>query len=156
MTNSEVLLIHGPNLGLLGRRKVGIYGVKSLKNIEKEVEDFFAQHHIKLVSFQSNHEGALVDFLNDRYLCYLNSQETLQCRGLIINAGAYTHTSVAIRDALEVFQDLNAPIFEVHISNVFARETFRHHSFISPLARGVICGLGTQGYLAAARSLAEG
>ena len=126
-------IINGPNLNLLGTREPEIYGTTTLADIEAMCEARAAAHGMQAVCFQSNDEGELVNTIQ---------QARTQAAGLIINAGAYSHTSVAILDAL---QAVEAPIMEVHLSNIFAREEFRHHSYISGIAAGVICGLGAQG-----------
>ena len=149
MTNSEVLLINGPNLGCLGKRQPEVYGSESLTDIEKKVTDLFAASKVAVRCLQSNHEGILVDFLNAKFLSF----DTCPLLGIIINPGAFTHTSIALRDALEMFHSKKVPLLEVHLSNVFARESFRHHSYISGIATGVICGLGTFGYEAAAQKI---
>lgn len=138
-----VYVLNGPNLNLLGTREPEIYGPMSLDDISKKTSE-----HLKALGFgcdfrQTNDEGKLVDWI----------QEIEQKgAGVIINAGAYSHTSIAVRDALSA---LSKPVVEVHLSNIFARENFRHHSFISEVANGVICGLGPQGYLLAADAMNE-
>jgi 3-dehydroquinate dehydratase-2 len=141
MTGSIVIL-NGPNLNLLGTREPEIYGTTRLADIEKYCVDAAQKHGFTVAFKQTNHEGELVEWV----------QQSADARGLIINAGAYTHTSVALHDALK---SVRAPIIEVHISNIFAREPFRHHSYVSPLAKGVICGLGVQGYVLAIEALAQ-
>jgi 3-dehydroquinate dehydratase II len=141
------LLINGPNLSLLGKRQPEIYGSKTLAEIELELSQICGNEGSSLQAFQSDCEGQIVSFLGSRFLEV--SDRKLDCNGIIINPGAYTHTSVAIRDALACFHSTLIPIVEVHISNVFTRESFRHHSYISPVASGVICGLGTHGYILA-------
>lgn len=131
---NHVHIINGPNLNLLGQREPAIYGTETLADIEAACLDRCREHGFELVFNQSNDEGRLVDMIQA-------AREN--ARGLIINAGAYTHTSIALHDALK---SVNCPIFEVHLSNIFARESFRHHSYISSLAKGVICGLGWRGY----------
>ncbi|MCO6481010.1 MAG: type II 3-dehydroquinate dehydratase [Phaeodactylibacter sp.] len=137
----KLIIINGPNLNLLGKREPGIYGSQSF-------EDYFAGllrqfPDIMLEYFQSNHEGALIDKLHEVGFSY---------DGIILNAGAYTHTSVAIADAIAA---IRTPVIEVHISNVHKREEFRHHSFLSPNCRGIIAGLGLKGYELALRSFLE-
>jgi len=131
----QILVIHGPNLNLLGTREPGIYGARTLPQIDADLAESAAKAGITLESFQSNHEGALVDRV----------QAAAQdgCRFIIINPAAYTHTSVALRDALAA---VALPFVEVHLSNIHKREAFRQHSYFSDLADGVICGLGAQGY----------
>jgi 3-dehydroquinate dehydratase-2 len=135
-------IINGPNLNLLGTREPEIYGTTTLADIEAMCAARARSHKISVACFQSNDEGELVNIIQ---------QARQQAAGLIINAGAYSHTSVAILDAL---QAVEAPIMEVHLSNIFAREEFRHHSYISGIAAGVICGLGAQGYEMAIDALA--
>jgi len=131
----QILVIHGPNLNLLGTREPGVYGSQTLAQIDADLVEMAAKAGVTLNTFQSNHEGALVDRI----------QAAAQdgCKYIIINPAAYTHTSVAMRDALA---GVALPFVEVHLSNVHKREAFRHHSFFSELADGVICGLGAQGY----------
>lgn len=131
----QVLVIHGPNLNLLGSREPAVYGSQTLAQIDADLLKMAADAGHELKSFQSNHEGALVDRI----------QAAAQdgSRFIIINPAAYTHTSVAIRDALAA---VALPFIEVHLSNVHKREAFRQHSYLSDLAVGVICGLGAQGY----------
>ncbi|OYU25598.1 MAG: type II 3-dehydroquinate dehydratase [Burkholderiales bacterium PBB2] len=131
----QILVIHGPNLNLLGSREPGVYGSRTLAQIDADLQEMATNAGYGLKSFQSNHEGALVDRI----------QAAAQdgSRFIIINPAAYTHTSVAIRDALAA---VALPFIEVHLSNVHKREAFRQHSYLSDLAVGVICGLGAQGY----------
>ena len=131
----KIIILNGPNLNLLGEREINQYGSSALKDIEKSCNDYSKQNNIKLSFFQSNIEGELVDQIQSSR----NNQD-----GLIINAGGYTHTSVAIHDALEI---LKIPIIELHISNIYNREEFRHKSLISKVAKGVICGFGADGYV---------
>ncbi|MCV2420306.1 type II 3-dehydroquinate dehydratase [Paucibacter sp. DJ2R-2] len=131
----QILVIHGPNLNLLGTREPGVYGSQTLAQIDADLAEMATNAGAELKSFQSNHEGALVDRIQAA------AQEG--CRFIIINPAAYTHTSVAIRDALAA---VALPFIEVHLSNVHKREAFRQHSYFSELAVGVICGLGAQGY----------
>ncbi len=139
----KVTLINGPNLNLLGKRSPEIYGSQTLADIEAGLREQAEQLSIELDCFQDNSEGALVS--------KIQSCET-ESDGVIINPGAYSHTSIAIRDALEY---LSHPIIEVHLSNIFQREEFRAHSFVSELAAGVICGLGPKGYSLALDALDE-
>jgi 3-dehydroquinate dehydratase-2 len=129
-----LLVLHGPNLNLLGKREPGIYGVQTLESINALLTE--AAHHLsaQLDIFQSNHEGALVD----RIQAALGHQQ-----GILINPGAYTHTSVAIRDAIAA---VGLPTVEVHLSNIYQREAFRHHSYIAPVAIGQISGFGVESY----------
>lgn len=131
----QILVLHGPNLNLLGTREPGVYGSRTLPQIDDELREIAAKAGIKLESFQSNHEGGLVDRIQAARLD--------GTAFIIINPAAYTHTSVAMRDALAA---VALPFVEVHLSNIHKREAFRHHSFFSELAEGVICGLGAQGY----------
>ncbi|MBT9493720.1 MAG: type II 3-dehydroquinate dehydratase [Paucibacter sp.] len=131
----QILVIHGPNLNLLGTREPGVYGSQTLAQIDADLAAQAAIAGAELKSFQSNHEGALVD--------RIQAAGSDGCRFIIINPAAYTHTSVAMRDALAA---VALPFVEVHLSNIHKRESFRHHSFFSALADGVICGLGAQGY----------
>ena len=132
---NKIIILNGPNLNLLGEREKDQYGNKTLKDIENDCNKFASKNKIKLSFYQSNIEGELVDEIQKSR----NNQD-----GLIINAGGYTHTSVAIHDALKI---LKIPIIELHISNVYNREEFRHKSLISKVAKGVICGFGADGYL---------
>jgi len=138
----KILVIQGPNLNALGRRQPEHYGTKTLAQINAALEARAKELGASLVCFQSNHEGALVDFLQ---------AESAQAQGIIINPGALTHYGISLRDALV---DSGLPIIEVHLSNIFAREEWRHHSVVSAIARGVICGLGWRGYIAALEILA--
>jgi 3-dehydroquinate dehydratase-2 len=131
----QILVLHGPNLNLLGSREPAVYGSTTLVQIDTNLAEIAAKAGFSLESFQSNHEGALVD--------RIQTAAREGCRFIIINPAAYTHTSVAMRDALAA---VDLPFIEVHLSNIHKRETFRHHSFFSELALGVICGLGAQGY----------
>jgi 3-dehydroquinate dehydratase-2 len=133
----KILLIHGPNLNMLGRREPEIYGHTTLAQIDAAVHDRASAAGATLLAFQSNHEGALIDFIQ---------AEGWDAAGIIINPGALTHYGLALRDALA---SMHAPILEVHLSNVYKRETFRHTSVIAPIAAGQIAGLGWQGYLLA-------
>jgi 3-dehydroquinate dehydratase-2 len=132
-----MLLVHGPNLNLLGERKPELYGTTTLGDIERDVTRAAREVGFEVACFQSNHEGAAIDFLQE---------QRTQAAGLIINAGGWTHTSVALRDAIESVQ---FPAVEVHISNTHAREEFRHRSLIADVCVGSIAGLGRAGYTAA-------
>lgn len=132
---SRILVIHGPNLNLLGKREPEVYGHLTLNDINQSLIEQAKQQDCALDTFQSNHEGAIVDRI------HLAQEQGVQF--IIINPAAYTHTSVALRDAL---LGVNIPFIEVHLSNVHAREAFRHHSHLSDKAVGVICGLGAKGY----------
>ena len=139
----KVLVVNGPNLNLLGEREPAVYGRTTLADVEKS-----CRRHAKGVGLavdfrQSNHEGELVTWIQEARAGH---------QAIVINAGAYSHTSIAILDALQAYA---GPIVEVHLSNIFKREPFRHHSHVSAVARGVICGLGATGYLLALSALAE-
>lgn len=136
-------ILNGPNLNMLGRREAGIYGTQTLDDIEALCATECAKLDIEMVFDQTNSEGELVTMIQ-------NTQGVAD--GIIINAGAYTHTSIAVHDAL---RSVKLPVIEIHLSNVFAREEFRHHSYISPVALGVICGFGTTSYTLAITALAE-
>tara|TARA_X000001036_G_scaffold241984_1_gene225781 strand:- start:3490 stop:3930 length:441 start_codon:yes stop_codon:yes gene_type:complete len=131
----KIIVINGPNLNLLGEREKEKYGSISLKNIEANCLKYANDNNLDVFFTQSNVEGELINFIQ-------NSREKYS--GLIINAGGYTHTSVSIRDALAV---LKIPIIELHITNIYSREEFRHKSLISDIATGIICGFGTKGYI---------
>jgi 3-dehydroquinate dehydratase-2 len=133
----KILLIHGPNLNMLGRREPGIYGHTTLAQIDDAVRERAEAAGATLLAFQSNHEGALIDFIQ---------AEGWDADGIIINPGALTHYGLSLRDALA---SLAAPIVEVHLSNVYKREAFRHTSVVAPIASGQIAGLGWRGYLLA-------
>lgn len=132
---ARVLIVNGPNLNLLGAREPGIYGSRTLVEIERELVELAHRHRAEVMFFQSNHEGALVD--------RLHAARSEAVDFIVINAGAYTHTSIALRDALAA---VAIPFIEVHLSNVHAREAFRHRSFLADLAVGSVVGLGWAGY----------
>tara|TARA_B100000900_G_scaffold161919_1_gene137482 strand:- start:184 stop:615 length:432 start_codon:yes stop_codon:yes gene_type:complete len=132
---SKIIILNGPNLNLLGEREKNQYGNFTLSDIEKNCKEYAKKNDIELSMFQSNIEGDLVEKIQA-------SRNTHD--GLIINAGGYTHTSVAIHDALKI---LKIPIIELHISNIYNREEFRHKSLISKVAKGIICGFGADGYI---------
>lgn len=138
-----VTLLNGPNLNLLGLRQPEIYGRETLADVAAKAAELAEDLGLSLRALQSNHEGQLVDWIQE-------------CRGksagIILNPGAYSHTSVAILDALNAF---DGPVLEVHISNIHKRESFRHHSYVSLRADGVIAGFGTEGYLLAVRRMAS-
>ena len=136
-----IFLINGPNLNLLGLRQPEIYGSETLADVEAKVAALAAEFGMPLEAMQSNHEGGLVEMIH---------RARTEAAGIIINPGAYSHTSVAILDALNAF---DGPVLEVHISNSHKREAFRHHSFVSARAEGVIAGFGTEGYLLALRRM---
>jgi 3-dehydroquinate dehydratase-2 len=138
-----VLVLNGPNLNMLGKRQPEIYGRETLEDAEAACRDEAARLGLGIEFFQSNHEGLLVDRIQ---------AARDQNSAIVINAGAYTHTSVALLDALNAAE---LPAVEVHISNIYKREAFRHRSYISPAAVGVIAGLGVQGYLLALQALAR-
>ncbi|MBC3788776.1 3-dehydroquinate dehydratase-2 [Spirosoma sp. LMG 31448] len=135
----QILIINGPNLNLLGKREPAIYGSRSFVDYLKTIEPLFPE--VQLRYFQSNHEGELLDKIHEL---------GFDVDGIVINAGAFTHTSIALADALSA---VSAPAVEVHISNVHARESFRHHSYLSAKCKGVIVGLGLTGYELAIRYL---
>ena len=136
----RILVLHGPNLNLLGTREPQVYGHRTLAQIDAGLVELGTQLGVTIETFKSNHEGVLID--------RIQSASTDGTEFIVINAGAYTHTSVAIRDALS---GVALPCVEVHLSNVHQREAFRHHSHLSDIAVGVICGLGEFGYQAAVR-----
>jgi 3-dehydroquinate dehydratase-2 len=139
----KVWLLNGPNLNRLGKREAEHYGTLTLEEIIQKTEQHAADLGLSLESRQTNHEGELVEWLHE-------CEE--EADGLILNAAAFTHSSVAIYDALKM---LSIPVVEVHLSNIYAREEFRHHSFVSPVVTGGIFGLGWYGYLLACNALAE-
>ena len=135
----KFLIINGPNLNLLGTREPEIYGGKTFETYLEELRRDYPQ--IQIAYFQSNVEGLLIDKLQEVGFSY---------DGIILNGGAYTHTSVALQDAI---RSIKTPVVEVHISNVFQREEFRHHSYLSPVCKGVICGFGMDSYRLALEAL---
>ena len=130
----NILLVHGPNLNLLGKRQPEIYGTQTLDNINHYLIQVAQKQGIELKTFQSNHEGEIVSKIGAN-IDWAN--------GILINPAAYTHTSIAIRDALSA---VSLPVIEIHLSNIYEREDFRHHSYVSPIAVGVICGFGNHSY----------
>jgi 3-dehydroquinate dehydratase II len=142
-TYPRILVINGPNLNTLGTRQPEIYGRTTLPEINAQLRAYALEQGYEIAAFQSNHEGALIDFLQ---------AEANNCVGIIINPGGLTHTSVSLRDALAA---TDRPIIEVHLSNIHAREPFRHTSYIAPISKGQIAGLGSAGYLYALQSLIE-
>lgn len=134
-----ILLLNGPNLNLLGTREPDKYGSETLSDVELSCQVYLKSHGVNLVAKQSNHEGVLIDDIHQAHADFLAGS----CLGIVFNPGAYTHTSIALHDAIRGTQ---VPVVEVHISNVHAREEFRHHSYISPVAQGTIIGMGTLGY----------
>ena len=145
MTESvaRILVLHGPNLNLLGTREPGVYGTTTLQGINQALTSLAAELSLELRVLQTNCEGAMVDAIQGAMA---------DCKGILINPAAYTHTSVAIRDAIAATA---LPAVEVHLSNVHAREPFRSHSYIAPVAIGQICGFGANSYLLGLRALAE-
>jgi len=138
-----VTLLNGPNLNLLGLRQPEIYGRETLDDVAAKVSDLAEELGLTVRALQSNHEGQLVDWIHEA---------RGKSAGIIINPGAYSHTSIAILDALNAY---DGPVIEVHISNIHKREAFRHHSYVSARADGVIAGCGTDGYLLALRRIAS-
>lgn len=138
-----VFVLNGPNLNMLGLREPGVYGSTTLKDIETTIRDAGARLGLDIDFRQTNHEGVLVDWIHE-------ARE--KACGIVINPGAYTHTSIALHDA---FKAAGLPVIEVHISNIFARESFRHHSYVSPVASGVLCGFGPHGYVLGLEGLAR-
>lgn len=139
----KILLINGPNLNFLGKRDKTLYGDKTLKEIEELVKKRAVEISAEVTSFQSNSEGSLVDFIQS---------QAHQASGIIINPGALTHYGLSLRDALS---DSGLPVIEVHLSNIYSREQWRHHSVIAPIAKGQISGLGWQGYVMALEALVK-
>jgi len=141
------LVLNGPNLNLLGSREPAVYGAQTLADVQALCAQACVDHGFALDFRQSNHEGTLVDWLHEAG----RAQADGSLAGVILNAGAYTHTSVALFDAIK---GTGITLIELHISNVFARESFRHHSYISPAAKAVMCGFGVNGYALAIAALA--
>ena len=137
----KIAVLHGPNLRMLGRREPEVYGYDTLGDIEDRLHALGKELSVEVESFQSNSEGALIDFIE-------SARERVD--GILINPGAFTHTSIALRDALA---GSGLPFVEVHLSNTAAREEFRHHSFLAPLAQGVVYGFGPESYLLGLRGL---
>jgi 3-dehydroquinate dehydratase II len=139
----KILILHGPNLNLLGSREPEIYGSMTLEDINNKLSDLSREFGAEINCKQSNYEGALIDALHDA---------RTWADGVIFNPGGYTHTSIALRDAIS---SIEIPVIEVHLSNVYAREAFRHVSMISPVCKGKIVGLGWRSYLLALQALIE-
>lgn len=137
----KILVLHGPNLNMLGTRQPEIYGTTTLAQINERLQQRAAELECELVTYQSNYEGGLIDTIQ---------QEGATSDGLLINPGGFTHYSIALRDAVV---GIAKPAIEVHLSNIYAREPFRHTSVISPVCRGQVCGLGWRGYLLALEAL---
>jgi 3-dehydroquinate dehydratase-2 len=138
-----IVLINGPNLNMLGTRQPEVYGSQTLQDVEEMCKNTASQNGLAIEFFQSNHEGEIIDRIQEA---------KGKVDGFVINPGAFSHTSVAIRDA---FSSVDIPLWEVHISNIHAREEFRHHSYFSAIAQGVICGFGINGYNFAIQAAAE-
>lgn len=139
----KILVIHGPNLNLLGEREPGVYGSDTFETVNNEIVQKAKECNFECEIFQSNHEGEIIDKLHSA---------RLEFDGIVLNAGAYTHYSYAIRDAIAA---IKIPVVEVHMSNVHKREEFRHHSVISPVCVGVIAGFGKNSYLLGVEALAD-
>ena len=143
-----ILVLNGPNLNLLGTREPTVYGLQTLADVQAICAQECTKHGFKLDFRQSNHEGILVDAIQEAG----RAQAAGTLAGVIFNAGAYTHTSVALHDAIK---GAGVTVIELHISNVYAREAFRHHSYISPVAKAVMAGFGAKGYVYAIAALAD-
>ena len=143
MASKKILVIHGPNLNMLGKREPEVYGTTGLNEINKNLLTLGKKLGLTVDTFQSNHEGAIIDKIHEAFQKH---------NGLIINTGAYTHTSIAIRDALTM---IKAPVIEVHLSNIFKREPFRHKSLVAEVATASICGFGHHGYYMALEAIAR-
>ena len=137
----DLLLVNGPNLNLVGKREPSIYGVQALEDIQEELLTLASELDVKITFFQSNSEGEMID-------CIQNSVGSID--GILINAGAYTHTSIALRDAL---LGVSIPFVEIHLSNIYSREEFRHKSYLSDKALGLVCGFGANSYQLALEGL---
>jgi len=140
---NRLLLVNGPNLNLLGSREPALYGTATLSDVEKLAAETAAEFGLEMRTVQSNHEGALIDSIHD---------SRVDCCGLVINPGAFSHTSIALADALAA---IDLPVAEVHITNIHRREAFRHHSYVSAVADMVIAGAGVLGYQLAVRYVAD-
>jgi len=143
---TDILIVNGPNLNMLGLREPEVYGTQTLDDIRQACEQLCAELGLSMRWFHSNHEGEMVTAIQDAAF----KTSPAPARGLIINAAAYTHTSVALHDAVGMF---DGPRLEIHLSNVMAREPFRHHSFISAVSDGIIAGFGCESYLLAIRGI---
>ena len=144
MAERKILVLSGPNLNLLGTREPEVYGSQTLADIGRLLEQRGAALGFTVESRQSNHEGALVDWLHEA--------QATGCHAVLLNAGALTHTSIALYDAIKA---ISVPVIEVHISNPVARETFRHHSYVGMAAKGTVCGFGANSYLLALEAAAQ-
>lgn len=149
----KVLLIHGPNLSLLGRREPQIYGQETQEDLLERVKRECPPDLFEVELVQSNHEGIVLDVLNQIVRDHHAGNSPVG--GILINPGAWTHTSIALRDALSMVQETGLPVIEIHLSNTAAREQFRHSSMVAPVVTGGVVGLGAAGYTAAARALVE-
>ena len=138
----QVLVLHGPNLNLLGTREPDVYGSETLADIDADIQEIGRENGVEVTCFQSNHEGQLID--------KIHQAATDGIDGIIVNPGGLTHTSVSLRDAIAA---VTTPVVEVHLSNIHAREAFRQHSFITPVAVGQISGFGAAGYKLALQGL---
>ena len=144
----SILVLNGPNLNLLGTREPGVYGAATLADVETTCKQAARDAGFDLEFVQSNHEGTLIDAIHAAGRAFKEGK----LAGVVFNPGAYTHTSVALHDAIK---GVDVPVIELHISNVHAREAFRHHSYISPVAAGIMVGFGTDGYLLAIEAIAR-
>ena len=144
----KILVLNGPNLNLLGTREPAQYGYETLADVERLCQEAGAKAGVEIECRQSNHEGQLIDWIHEAGRGHAGGTVA----GVVFNAGAYTHTSVALHDAIKA---VGAPVIEVHISNVHAREPFRHHSYLSPAAAGIVVGFGIDGYALAIEGLAR-
>jgi 3-dehydroquinate dehydratase-2 len=143
LRGKRILVLHGPNLQLLGKREPAIYGSTTLDEVNAALRARAEAVGVELTAYQSNHEGELVDIIGEHFR---------RVDGILINPAAYTHTSVAIRDALAA---VGVPVIEIHLSNVAARESFRHHSYVAPIAVGVIAGFGVSSYTLALEAMLD-
>lgn len=137
----KILVLNGPNLNMLGKREPTIYGTVTLTDLVDEINSYAFSRKAEIIHYQSNHEGELIDFIHNNFQ---------KCVGMVINPGAFTHYSYALRDAVA---SINIPVVEVHISNIHAREEFRKTSVIAPVCKGQICGMGFQSYILAIQFL---